>query len=303
MSAERIALCGVHVTSEHFVRGLLANGTAVDHIVTITEERAAANKVSGWFDYAPIAREHGIALHYAERYDLKASADREFFEKQRFDIIIQGGWQRLFPPEVLATLSIGAIGLHGSADFLPKGRGRSPMNWSLIEGRRRFLLHLFLIKPGVDDGDVIDIEDYDINEFDDIETLYMKLSIVNLRMHLRVLPRLAKGDIVPRPQAGTASYFPKRTAADGLIDWESSDVFEIHNLIRAQTRPYPGAFARLDGRLTRLWRAQPFDTRIIYPGRGYGEVVESFARGLVVNCRGGLLLVTDWEEMDAVPLD
>lgn len=297
MSARRIALCGVHVTSEPFVRGLLRHGIRIDRIVTIDEAKGAANKVSGWFDYRKIADEFGIPIHYAERYDLKSEADRRFFAEQRFDLIVQGGWQRLFPEDVLATLSIGAIGLHGSADFLPRGRGRSPMNWSLIEGRRRFMLHLFLIKGGVDDGDVIDIEDFDINEFDDIETLYMKLAIVNLRMHVRVLPALMEGRVTPRPQVGTPSYYPKRTEADGRIDWDNWDVFRIHDFIRAQTRPYPGAFGTLDGRLLRIWRAQPFDTRITYPEHGYGEVVERFGDRLLVNCLGGLLLVTDWEEM------
>lgn len=301
MSSSRIALCAVSVTNVPFVRGLLANGVKIDAIVTIDAETARRNKVAGYHDYADIAAEHGLPLYRAQRYDLTAGQDIDFFRARSFDMIVQGGWQRLFPQAVLDTLSIGAIGLHGSADFLPKGRGRSPMNWSLIQGRRRFLLHLFLIRAGVDDGDVIDVADYDINEFDDIETLYMKLSIVNLRMHLRVLPALAAGRIEPRPQAGAPSYFPKRSEADGEIDWEEKDVFEIHDFVRAQTRPYPGAFARLAGQWTRIWKAQPFDTRITYPGRAYGEIVETFPRGLVVNCRGGLLLITEWETLASKP--
>lgn len=301
MSSRKIALCAVQVTSLPFVEGLLKNGVVIDRIVTIDPETAERNKVSGYHDFGDFAASRGIPLHRARRYDLTAPEDIDFFRAHRFDVVVQGGWQRLFPEAMLDTLSVGAIGLHGSADFLPKGRGRSPMNWSLIEGRKRFLLHLFLIRPGVDDGDVIDIADYDINEFDDIDTLYMKLSIVNLRMHLRVLPDLLAGRVVPRPQVGKPSYFPKRSEADGLIDWEEMDLFEIHDFIRAQTRPYPGAFAELGGEWVRIWKAQPFDTRIAYPGRLYGEIVETFPRGLVVNCRSGLLLVTDWETLSHRP--
>lgn len=297
----RIVVCAVQGTNVPFIRGLMDNGVRIEQIVTIDEALARRNKVAGWHDYSDIAREYGVPLRHIQRYDLTAEADRRFFEERKFDIIVQGGWQRLFPAAILDTLSVGAIGLHGSADFLPKGRGRSPMNWSLIEGRRRFLLHLFLIRPGVDDGDVIDVEDYDINAFDDIDTLYMKLAIVNLRMHLRNLPRLLAGKVEPRPQVGEPSYFPKRSEADGEIDWESMDVFAVYDFVRAQTRPYPGAFARLDGGWARVWRAQPFDTRIAYPGRLYGEVVERFPRGLIVNCRGGLLLVTEWERLGARP--
>lgn len=293
----RIVLCGVHVTAVPFVRGLAAAGVCITQMVTISEESGRRNKVSGWYDFRELGRELGIPVHVAERYDLRSDADRAFFEAGQFDILVQGGWQRLFPEQVLRSLRIGALGLHGSADFLPKGRGRSPMNWSLIEGRRRFLLHLFLIERGVDDGPVIDIADYDINEFDDIETLYMKLSIVSVRMHLRAMPRLLRGEVAPQPQSGTPSYFPKRSEADGRIDWEEMDMRAVYDFVRAQTRPYPGAFAPLEGRWVRIWRCQPFDTRITYPGTDYGAVVERFPRGLVVNCRGGLLLVTEWEPL------
>lgn len=298
-ASPRIVVCGMSSTSRPFLEGLLAAGEHIDAFVTIPEDVARRNRASSWFDYGPFCAAHGIPLYHARRYDLTAPEDVSHFRENRYGVIVQAGWQRLFPGAVLETLSHGALGLHGSADFLPKGRGRSPLNWSLIEGRRRFLLHLFLIKAGVDDGDVIDVEDFDILPFDDVETLYLKLAILNLRMHLRALPALRAGAIIARPQAGTPSYYPKRTAEDGLIDWEEWDVWRVHDFVRALARPYPGAFGLLRGTMTRIWRAQPFDTRITYPGRAYGEVVEAFDGRLVVNCRGGLLLVTEHEPMEA----
>ncbi len=301
MSDDRIVLCGVQTTAIPFVRGLVAAGIRIDQFVSIDEETARRNKVAGWYDFRVFSEEFGIPIHILERYDLKSARDQAFFAENRFALLIQGGWQRLFPDEVLASLRVGALGLHGSSDFLPKGRGRSPMNWSLIQDCKRFLLHLFLMKPGIDDGDVIDIRDYDINQFDDIETLYMKLAIVNLRMHVESIPQLLTDGVRARPQVGNPSYFPKRTEADGEIVWDEMDLWEIYNFVRAQTRPYPGAFGQLDGRWTRIWRCQPFDTRITYPGVEYGVVVERFERGLVVNCRGGLLLVTESEALATKP--
>lgn len=301
MSRNRIVLCGVHVVALPFIEGLIARGVIIDQIVTIDEDCGRRNNVSGWYDFGVIARKHGIPIYHARRYDLKHPDDAAFFEQHRFDLLIQGGWQRLFPEQVIATLQIGAIGIHGSPDFLPRGRGRSPLNWSLIENRRRFLLHLFMIKPGVDDGDVIDISDFDINEFDDIDTLYMKLAILNLRMHIDIIEKLKAGPLPALPQLGEPTYFPKRSEADGEIHWDRLDCHEIYNFVRAQTRPYPGAFAQLESQWVRIWKCQPFDTRITYPECEIGAIVERFARGLVVNCRGGLLLVTDWENLDRKP--
>ena len=218
-----------------------------------------------------------------------------FFKDGKFDLLIQGGWQRLFPQAILESLRVGAIGIHGSCDIIPKGRGRSPINWSLIEGQTRFIFHYFLIKPGIDDGDIFYYESVDINEWDTCRTLYYKNSIVTKRVMLEWIPKLAIGSYELRKQKGEPTYYPKRSADDGLIDW-NKNVFDIYNFVRALTRPYPGAFTFLDGIRINLWNVQPFDTRLTYYGQDVGEIVEVFKTGdFVVNCNGGLLLVTDFE--------
>ena len=294
-AARRIVMCGCAEVGASLIGSLIDAGVRFSHVVALTPEQGRKYDVSGYADLRRIAERHGIQTYVPKTYALTDPDDVAFFRDNRFDLLIQGGWQRLFPQEVLAALSIGAVGVHGSADFLPKGRGRSPLNWSLIEGRKRFLLHLFLMRPGVDDGDVFAVEDFDITPFDDIETLYLKVSLCTRRMLLRHLPDLLSNKLELRPQAGEPSYYPKRTPDDGRIDWENMDVGQIYDFIRAQTRPYPGAFGALDGRTLRIWKARPFDTRIDYPGAGYGAVVERFGARLVVNCRGGLLLVEDYE--------
>jgi methionyl-tRNA formyltransferase len=291
-------MCGCHEYGYYLVRGLLQEKLPISYFVILNPEHNARYKISGYCDLRGLADEFAIPVYEPVDYSLTHPKDVAFFETQRFDILIQGGWQRLFPQQVLGTLRVGAIGVHGSADFLPKGRGRSPLNWSLIEGKKRFLLQLFLMRAGADDGDVFDWESFDINEFDTIRTLYFKNIILSRRMLLRSIPRIADRSIRYHPQKGISSHYLKRTPDDGEIRWEDMDVWYIYNLIRATTRPYPGVFAPIEGITHRIWRAQVFDSRIVYPGAGYGEIVERFDNLLVINCRGGLLLVEDYERAD-----
>jgi methionyl-tRNA formyltransferase len=297
MSADRIVMCGVTEAGWHLVRDLIRRGVRFSHFVSLSPEQAERHKVAGYRDFSGLAADHGIPLYVPETYSLRSERDQAFFREHRFDLLVQGVWQRLFPREVLETLRVGAVGVHGSADWLPKGRGRSPLNWSLIEGRSRFIMQLFLIRPGVDDGPVFDAEQFDITPFDTIRTLYHKNTIVTRQMLLRSIPRLLDGSITAREQRGSPSHYPRRTAEDGRIDWEEMDVWQVYNFVRAQTRPFPGAFGDLRGTPCRIWRARVFDTRITYPDAEYGEVVEDFDGDLVVNCRGGLLLVDEYEVM------
>ena len=293
-----IVMCGCHEYGQHLLARLLEAGLRIAQFVVLTPEQGRRYGVSGYCDLRPLAERHGIPVYVPRRYGLDAPEDVAFFRAHRFDLLIQGGWQRLFPAHVLQSLRLGAIGVHGSADFLPKGRGRSPLNWALINGDTRFILQLFLIQAGVDDGPVFDWEMFDITPFDDIRTLYYKNVILTDRMIRRSIPRLLDGRAILRPQAGEPTHYPKREPKDGAIDWQSMAVGEIHDLVRALTRPYPGAFGLIDGRSHRIWRAQVFDTRITYPDRDYGAVVERFDGRLVLNCRGGLLLVQECESLE-----
>ena len=286
-------MAGCHEAGWDTVNHLLENGFKFDYFVSITEEEAQKNSVSGYKSFVDLAGRYNIPIYFAKTYSLKSSEDLEFFNKHNFDVLIQGGWQRLFPDNILSSLKLGAIGVHGSSEFLPKGRGRSPINWSLIEGKTRFILHYFLMKPGVDDGDVIFFEMFDINVWDTCKTVYYKVSILTARFYLEKLTSLINGDLRIHPQLGEPSYYLKRTESDGLIDW-SQETNSIYNLIRGITRPYPGAFSFIEGNKINIWSAQPFDTRIDIPNYINGQICFLFDKDIVVKVNGGLILITDY---------
>lgn len=292
----RICMLGCCEVGYYILKNLIEEGLRFSYFVTLLSEQAKMYNVSGYFDFSYLAKNHSIPVYYPKNYSLNTQEDYEFFVYNKFDLVLLGGWQRLITKNILNTLRIGAIGGHGSSNFFPKGRGRSPLNWSLIENKKRFILHLFFIKPGVDDGDILDFYQFDINEFDNIRTLYYKVSIVSFEMLKRILPKISQGDIKVIPQLGEPTYYPKRNPEDGKINWNLMSVDEIYNLVRALTYPYPGAFTFLNNQKIMIWQAQIFDRSIKYYAKKYGEVLEVFINGdFVVNCLDGLLLVTNYE--------
>jgi len=290
----KIVMCGTHEVGLFYIEKLINAGIKFSYFVLVDKETASKNDISGYVDYKPIAEKNNIPVYYVEKYSLKSERDQKFFAEHNFDLLIQGGWQRLFPDEILETLKIGAIGVHGSSDYLPLGRGRSPINWSIIEGRKRFILHYFLMKPGIDDGDIFETVSFDINEWDDCETIYLKNSISTFDVLLKNVPKLLNQDIIFVKQAGQPTYYPKRTKEDGKLDF-TKDIFELHNFIRALTKPYPGAFAFVEDEKITIWKAQPFDTKIDKLGTKIGEVIYTDSKRAIIKCKGGLLLLTDYE--------
>jgi hypothetical protein len=80
-----------------------------------------------------------------------------------------------------------------------------------------------------------------------------------------------------------------------VLTGEKMDIWQIYDFVRGQTRACQGVFGTVDGRKIRIWRCRPFDSRIRFDGAGYGGLVERFGEKMIINCRGGLLLIDDYE--------
>jgi methionyl-tRNA formyltransferase len=296
MIEKKIVLCGIQEQGKDIISFLYEKGIKVTHIVTITKNLAKENhSETSWVSYSDVSLEYDIPIYYAKSYSLTHDDDVKYFTESDFDILLLGGWQRLISSTILNTITF-PIGQHGSSDTLPRGRGRSPINWSILLNNKRLIWNLFLLDNETDSGDVVDSETFDINEFDDCETIYFKVSISVKYMLVRTIPKLLDGSILPKPQLGEPSYYPKRTPKDGYIDWNSS-VYNIYNLVRSVTTPYPGAYVVYNGEEIKIWKCQIFDTKIMfYEDRSFGEIVEIFDDRFIVNCSEGLLLVTEHDD-------
>lgn len=170
------------------------------------------------------------------------------------DIIFSFYYRHMLSEEILALAPMGGFNLHGS--LLPKYRGRAPVNWALLQGETRTGVTLHRMVKRADAGDIAGQLAVDITADDTALTLHAKLSEAAGQLLGTVLPKLKAGTLSLTPQQESeASYFGRRTAADGEIYWHKP-AEEIANLVRAVTEPYPGAFSYLGQRKLVVWRAQ-----------------------------------------------
>src|SRR5476651_2148114 len=170
------------------------------------------------------------------------------------DIIFSFYYRNLLSEEILALAPLGGFNLHGS--LLPKYRGRAPVNWALLQGETRTGVTLHKMVKRADAGDIAGQLAVDIAADDTALTLHSKLSEAAGLLLSTVLPQLKSGTLAFTPQKESdASYFGRRTAADGEIYWHNP-AQDIANLVRAVTEPYPGAFSYLGQRKLVVWRAR-----------------------------------------------
>lgn len=294
----KVCLFGCKSTSELLARHIHET-LSLDTVVTISAEKGEKAQVADFKDIAPWCSENGVRLRYAHRYDQKSDEDLEFFRQEKFDVGFVNGWQRLVPDNILSSFQIGVFGMHGSAANLPIGRGRSPMNWSLIEGRKLFYTNMFKYKAGIDDGDVIDTIAFAINDQDTAETLHYKNTLSMVAMIKRNAARFAAAALQYHKQdeGQTPTYYPKRTPDHSLIDW-TSPIDNIERFIRAVAPPFNGAFTFHGDTRISILRAAIFEldnSSLGFDAAAWGEIVEVFGNGkFLVKAPGGLLIVHDY---------
>ncbi|WGF87857.1 methionyl-tRNA formyltransferase [Marinivivus vitaminiproducens] len=268
---------------------------AVDLVITLPRALAVRNHVAYFMgeEIADCAAEAGIAVHEVQSYGLTDLADSLFFASAEIDLLLVIGWERLLPDTVLRSLGKYALGMHGSPWGLPKGRGRSPMNWAILTGHGKFITYLFRLDSGIDDGAIIGMKVFDINAHDGIAELHAKNRLAMAELVETYLPLIARDEIVFWPQPpGPCSFYPKRSAADGAIDWHLPTE-AIHRLIRAVAPPYPGASCRWREETLHVLDAQPFDTGLFHGAITPGTIVDLMPsrRMFVVKTGDGSLLV------------
>lgn len=174
-------------------------------------------------------------------------------EEMNPDLILAIGWYYLIPRKMLTLAPLGAVGIHAS--LLPKYRGNAPLVWAMINGESETGVSLFYFEGEVDSGDIIAQQVIRIDKSDEIKDLLQKVKAASVQILLEFVPRIADGT-APRTvqNEGEATYFPKRFPEDGLINWEW-DARRIRNFIRAQSKPYPGAFFYQNGKKITIWGA------------------------------------------------
>lgn len=294
----RIVVFGVKDTSENIVSFIQEHIRPVDLVITISPEVTKKNQVAGYQGLSFLTEKYGIPVHEADSYFLTDDKTQQFLQENEFDIGISMGWQRLIPPSVLDRFQYGIYGFHGNCGYLPFGRGRSPLNWSIILGDTRFNLNLFRYDEKADSPNVFATEMFSITLHDDIRTAQYKNMICSKNLIRRLLKAYETGTITIRTDSKDFnSWYNKRTAADGKIDFHSR-TREIYNLIRGVAAPFPGAYAMLGEKKVIIWSAHPFDEIIDFSAYEPGEVVDIFDEKPVIRTVDGSLLIERYEYGD-----
>lgn len=236
------------------IRALHQAGYDIQAIFTHTD---APEENTTFASVAKLAAELGIPVYAPE--DVNHPFWCEQIKKIAPQMIFSFHYRQLLSAPILETAIQGAYNLHIS--LLPKYRGRAPLNWVLVNGEKQTGVTLHKMVTRADAGDIIAQQVVAISDEDDALSLSHKLNQAASELLQTSLLAVKNNDIHPVAQnEAEATVMPRRTPADGELNWHKSAA-ELHNLVRAVSAPWPGAFAKVGNTQFTVWKSR-IDTRI-----------------------------------------
>ena len=240
---------------------------------------------SGQCAFDDVAARLGASL--VETRDINALETLNAIRKLEPDLVFVVGWSQLVHDPFIASAREGVFGMHPT--LLPRHRGRAPIPWTILSGLARTGVTLFeIVDATADSGAIVGQAVVDVASDETATTLFARLAEAHVSLTRELVPQLLAGTAPRIPQdPARASTWHRRVPADGIIDWETRAPY-LYDWVRAQTRPYPGAFTFLGDEKVVVWGARPVELPAAAPA---GTIVEIRPEGPVVACgEGGLVL-------------
>jgi methionyl-tRNA formyltransferase len=251
-------------------------------------------------DIRDFARARGA--EFVEARKVGADRHRAIWNRAPVDLLFAVSWRYMIPSAVYGHTRLGSYVFHDS--LLPAYRGFAPTVWAMVNGESQTGVTLFEMAEAVDSGPIVDQRAVPIGTDDTIADVLDRVTDTYNALLEANIAQLLDGTAPRRAQdESLATFTCKRIADDARIDWTQS-ARRVHDLIRASTRPYAGAFTMVAGKRLRIWEAQQLLPAPTYVGRIPGRVVQIVpGSGTIVLAGDGAVLVRRVQLDDGAEID
>ncbi len=168
------------------------------------------------------------------------------------DLIVVMAFGQILRKNVLELPRLGCLNAHAS--LLPRWRGASPIQASILNGDTVSGVTIMQMDPGIDTGPMLVSREISIDDEDTTVTLSEKMAELAAELLIETIPGYAEGSILPRPQPEEgACYTGMISKQDGILDF-SQPVQTLVRKVRAYN-PWPCASFAIDGDFFKVYRA------------------------------------------------
>lgn len=279
----RLVFAGTPRFAAVALEALLAAGHEIALVLTQPDRPAGRGLQPAPSEVKRLALARSLVLDQPP--SLKTPAAAEALRATGAEAMIVAAYGLILPQAVLEAFPRGCINIHAS--LLPRWRGAAPIQRALLAGDATSGISIMQMEAGLDTGPVLTQTVLAVASDETAGSLHDRLAELGGRAVVEALAAMASGTLRPTPQDDSlAVYAPKIGRPEAAIRWtDSAEVIERQ--VRAFD-PVPGAHARFNGEVLKIWRAR---VRPDEQGRPPGEVLAVGPQGIEVACGGATALL------------
>lgn len=249
----KIVFFGSPDTAVNSLKKIIADGHLIGLVITQPDKPSGRGKKMTPSPVKRFAQTHKIPVYQPQ----SIKKDPFVLEKLKEispDLNVVVAYGQFIPASIIYLPRYNSINLHFS--LLPKYRGASPVNWSILNGERITGVSVFQLNEKMDSGDILAKEELEILPGEYADELESRLSAVGAELlcktikHIESLPHIKQNH-------SQATFAPLLKKEDGKIDWTKTAT-EIDRKIRAFT-PWPSAFFFLNHKRIKIIKGKKLD--------------------------------------------
>jgi len=252
-----------------------------DHIVELIISQPDKPSGRGKKLIPPPVKKMALDLNIPCYQPLRIKKDQnalDVIKKIQPDLNVVVAYGQIIPSSIIYLPKYNSVNIHFS--LLPKFRGASPVQWTLLGGEEKTGITIFELVEKMDEGDILAQEEVDVFPGENAAELEARLAQTGANLLIKTIAQIDK--IKRRKQDHSqAIYAPKIKKEDGQIVW-SENALLIERQVRAFT-PWPSAFAFLLEKRIKILKGRIIENKaslLSFPG----EILRIEKEGIEVCC-------------------
>uniref|UniRef100_A0A2I3MLP6 10-formyltetrahydrofolate dehydrogenase n=1 Tax=Papio anubis TaxID=9555 RepID=A0A2I3MLP6_PAPAN len=244
----KLALIGQSLFGQEVYSHLRKEGHRVVGVFTVPDKDGKADPL------ALAAEKDGTPVFKLPKWRVKGKTIKEVAEAYRSvgaDLNVLPFCTQFIPMDIIDSPKHGSIIYHPS--ILPRHRGASAINWTLIMGDKKAGFSVFWADDGLDTGPILLQRSCDVKANDTVDALYNRfLFPEGIKAMVEAVQLIADGKAprIPQPEEG-ATYEGIQKKENAEISWDQSAEV-LHNWIRGHDK-VPGAWTEINGQMVTFY--------------------------------------------------
>ncbi|PNJ83069.1 ALDH1L2 isoform 1 [Pongo abelii] len=244
----KLALIGQSLFGQEVYSHLCKEGHRVVGVFTVPDKDGKADPL------ALAAEKDGTPVFKLPKWRVKGKTIKEVAEAYRSvgaELNVLPFCTQFIPMDIIDSPKHGSIIYHPS--ILPRHRGASAINWTLIMGDKKAGFSVFWADDGLDTGPILLQRSCDVEPNDTVDALYNRfLFPEGIKAMVEAVQLIADGKAprIPQPEEG-ATYEGIQKKENAEISWDQSAEV-LHNWIRGHDK-VPGAWTEINGQMVTFY--------------------------------------------------